>query len=123
MSERERFVDYMLWVKRQPCLLVGERGAGPCDGGIEADHAGVLAAADVEPSDDLGPVDGRGTSRKPDDRTCIPLCRRHHEDRHQARGFFAVLSKEARRLWRLAAIARTQARWRTYQLNMSAGWF
>lgn len=123
--KRTRYVTYMLWVKRQPCLLCNVTGAGECDGPIEADHAGVLAAADVQPSEDLGAVDGRGTGLKPDDRTTIPLCQRHHRDRTDHRGYFAPerMSKEEHRLWRLSAIARTQMRWRLVQHTIPADVF
>jgi hypothetical protein len=56
---RPRDTDYMLWVKRQPCLMRGIWGH--CEGRVEADHAGR-----------------RPKGRKAHDSTCIPLCRYHH---------------------------------------------
>jgi len=78
---RPRDTDYMLWVKRQPCLMRGIWGS--CQGRVEADHAGR-----------------RGTGRKAHDSTCIPLCRRHH----QASRFPRSWTQEQRRSWLHAAV-------------------
>jgi hypothetical protein len=88
-ARRERDVDYMRMVRTLPCMLSGVREAGPCIGGVEADHMGERAAF-----------------RKADDRTCAPLCQRHHRDRTDVRGYFAKLTKEQRRAWCRLAIAR-----------------
>jgi hypothetical protein len=100
---RERDVPYMLWVKRQPCMLrqicphpsmpVGF-ATTPCEGRVEADHMGA-----------------RGTGQKADDRTCVPMCRRHHSERHAHAGTFFSLTRDDLRAWRTAAIERTQAAW------------
>jgi hypothetical protein len=37
--QRARHTSYMLWVKRQPCLMRGVWGC--CEGRVEADHAGL----------------------------------------------------------------------------------
>lgn len=84
--QRERFTEYMLWVKRQPCLMRGIWGS--CSGQVEADHAGL-----------------RGTGRKAHDSTCIPLCRRHH----QGSRFPRAWTQEQRRAWLHAAVVYTQA--------------
>lgn len=84
--QRERHADYMLWVKRQPCLMRGVWGS--CEGRVEADHAGR-----------------RGAGRKAHDSTCIPLCHRHH----QASRFPRAWSQEQRRAWLHAAVVYTQA--------------
>ncbi len=83
---RERHTDYMLWVKRQPCLMRGVWGR--CEGPIEADHAGR-----------------RGLSHKAHDATCIPLCRYHHG----ASRFPRAWMQAQRRAWLHAAIVYTQA--------------
>lgn len=83
---RERHVDYMLWVKRQPCLMRGVWGT--CSGRVEADHAGR-----------------RGAGRKAHDSTCIPLCHCHH----QASRFPRAWTQDQRRAWLRAAVVYTQA--------------
>lgn len=98
---RERDIPYMLWVKTLPCLFTDNRIAGPCSGVVEADHAGLDS----------------GIGAKAPDDTCVPLCSRHHLDRHAATGFFRWREKEETldeckakiRAWRLAAIENTQA--------------
>ena len=83
---RDRHTDYMLWVKRQHCLMRGIWGR--CEGPVEADHAGR-----------------RPMSHKAHDSTCIPLCRYHHG----ASRFPRVWPQAQRRLWLHAAIVYTQA--------------
>jgi len=92
-ARRERDFEYMRWVKTLPCLLVGE---GHCSSVVEADHAGLDA----------------GLNQKAPDRTCIPLCSRHHLDRHAATGYFRGREKAWKRDWREAAIAKTQKLYR-----------
>ncbi|MDQ3276641.1 MAG: hypothetical protein M3Q39_16825 [Actinomycetota bacterium] len=91
-ARRERDVPHMMLVKSLPCLLHGELGAGRCSGEVQADHAGL----------------GRGLGQKADDRTCIPLCRTHHQHRTDSAGFFKSLTREERRHWIRVAIARTE---------------
>ncbi len=81
--------DYIRWVRQQPCCLA-VRGA--CSGPVEADHAGP-----------------RPVGRRADDRTCIPLCRRHHRQRTDYRGHFYGWTAETMRAWLDARIAETQA--------------
>lgn len=99
---RPRNWEYMDWVRSQRCLLAKKGGAGDCQGRTEADHAGVDHA--------------RG--RKAPDETCIPLCTRHHRDRHEATGFFRDMSKDERRQWRLEAIVRTQQAYFAHQRGL-----
>ena len=65
-SERERDVPRMLWTKARPCqAFLGPWPAAliwPCEGVIEADHAGG----------------GSGMGRKCDDSLLVSLCVRHH---------------------------------------------
>lgn len=74
---RERDTAFMLWVKTLPCMA---EKLSPCGGVIEADHTG-----------------GRGIGRKADDRTCIPLCTRHHRERTDWTGPFKTWSQEEMR--------------------------
>ena len=64
--QRPRDTARMLWIKSLPCcaqdVMLPLEHVGPCDGPVEADHAGG----------------GSGMGRKADDSTCIPLCVRHH---------------------------------------------
>lgn len=86
-SERERDVDYMMWVKRQLCCartIPGHHCAGP----IEADHAGW-----------------RPLGRKASDNTCIPLCQLGHRQRTDFSGPFRDWNKAQMREWLDTAIA------------------
>jgi len=85
-KSRPRHTAYMLWVKRQPCLMRGVWGR--CEGRVEADHAGR-----------------RGAGRKAHDSTCIPLCKLHH----QASRFPLAWTQDQRRAWLHAAVVYTQA--------------
>lgn len=113
-ARRPRALAYMQWVKTLPCWFyglaisrieiddaIGMAYSVPapvtrCDGPIEADHAG-----------------DRPLGIKAHDRTCIPLCRKHHRDRTDYRGYFSDLSGEQMRAWCNTAIEMTQnlARW------------
>lgn len=86
---RARDVDYMIWVKTQPCLVASDL----CEGGIDAHHAGKR----------------HGMSTKADDATCIPLCHRHHIEWHGACGPFKGWSKDQRHAFAVESIAKTQA--------------
>jgi len=96
--------EYLLAVKGLPCLLEGTHFAVvrdgdfydvafPCEGPVEADHAGA-----------------RPLGRKCNDVEAIPLCRLHHRQRTDGTGLFAGVSREALRMWLTTAIAETQAR-------------
>jgi hypothetical protein len=104
-------MPYMGFVRRQPCIV---RELAPwayaialksehqrawyattsCEGRVEADHMGA-----------------RGVGQKADDRTCVPMCHRHHMERHAHAGSFRYLNRDELRAWRTEAIARTQAAW------------
>lgn len=98
-ARRPRFIDYMLWVKAQPCVLSYPRSPGfdpvpshdHCDGVIEADHAGA-----------------RAIGRKCHDFEVIPLCKRHHDMRPGRRGPFSLLTREEMRAWILEKVASIQ---------------
>jgi hypothetical protein len=107
---RERDFEFMGWVKKQPCIArslpplrfiaatAAERWLHatqtPCTGRVEADHAGE-----------------RGIGQKADDRTCIPLCTRHHRERTDHSFSFKFLVRDELRAWRAEAITRTQTAW------------
>lgn len=67
-SDRQRDLKRMAWVKQQECAVSLDQVvlelAGPCEGVIEADHAGG----------------GSGMGRKAPDDTTIPACVRHHRE-------------------------------------------
>ena len=94
---RERDFPFMGWVKKQTCMV---RELPPsdvktfCSGPIEADHMGA-----------------RGIGQKADDKTCVPMCRGHHGERHAHAGTFKPLQRTELRAWRTEAITRTQAAW------------
>lgn len=97
--KRVRDFEFMRWVKRQPCFvrvlppLAGDLGT-PCCGRVEADHMGA-----------------RGFGQKADDKTCVPMCHRHHSERTTHRGTFWPLTQPELRAWRARAIEHTQAEW------------
>ena len=95
LEKRVRDRDYMMWVKGLACCAAALEGeAGRCEGAIQAHHAGT----------------NRGMSQKAEDRTCIPLCDRHHREWHDASGPFRPWDREERRSWALRMIGQTQAR-------------
>lgn len=86
---------YVARVKLMPCCA---RRLSGCTGPVDPHHAGGL-------------VHGRGVGLKPPDRTCIALCRGHHDALHDGRYPFSVSdrwTKSRRRRWQDAQIARTQ---------------
>jgi hypothetical protein len=87
-SERERDTPYMALVRRMPCVA---GGLGPCNGPIEADHAGP-----------------RPLGRKADDRTCVAMCQFHHHCRHAFAGPFRRWSRAQMRGFLEFAIALTR---------------
>lgn len=112
---RTRDWAFMAWVRRQPCsarnilvsypsmrthhlvtgVPVGEEilvPSTPCSGRVEADHAGKKPAG----------------WRKAPDRTCIPMCKKHHRERETFSGMFRHWDKESMRRWLDARIAVTQ---------------
>lgn len=94
--QRQRDTDYMAWVRRQPCAA---KGMGVCSGRMEADHTGP-----------------RGLNQKADDRTCIPLCHKHHVQRTSFSGPFRSWSQTAMRCWLELLVMTTRARFlRTFQ--------
>lgn len=92
---RPRFIDYMKWIKRRPCCarILAET---TCYGPVEADHAGK-----------------RGVGQKADDRTCIPLCRKHHQERNDFHGAFKTWNHDQMRQWLDANIERHQTMYAT----------
>lgn len=87
-ARRPRDTTWMLAVKQLPCMW---RDLSPCEGPVEADHAGR-----------------RGLGRKAHDRTCVPACMDHHRQRTDHAGPFRALSRETIRIKLDAAIAQTQ---------------
>jgi hypothetical protein len=67
--------DYLAWLRRQPCVGIGE-----CGQGIEAHH-----------------VTGRGMGgSKQDDRDTVPLCRPHHQILHDSAEFSPLSAEETK---------------------------
>ena len=91
-ARRPRDHFYMGWIKQQRCAIGMMLAPGvlfrfPCNGPIEADHAGR-----------------RGLGQKADDDSCIPLCRQHHGDRHDRRGIWDTMSMADQRTFLDATI-------------------
>ena len=77
---RKKDPEYMRFVRTQPCAM---RVHDPCEGPIEAHHAGR----------------DRGLGQKAADDTCVPLCQKHHMDWHGASGPFKTMRRDERRQW------------------------
>ena len=93
-SARPRDFAFMSWVRSQQCIVC-EKQRVLNFGSIYAHHAGQ-----------------RAFGRKADDRTCVPLCWRHHD-----RGSPASIHSLGKRFWgvygldRNASIAELQRRY------------
>lgn len=80
---------YLSWLHTQRCALHG----GGCRGPLEANHH----------------TSGRGLGQKADDKRSFTLCREHHAQMHEYRGFFAGWGKDQRRAWQTAQVERYRA--------------
>lgn len=87
-KRRERDIPYMLKVKELACVAAF---MGPCEGVVEADHAGP-----------------RGISQKADDHTTIPICTGHHRARTDFTGPFKHWVQADMRAFLADAIVNTQ---------------
>jgi hypothetical protein len=74
---------FLSWLHLQACRLHWIGGHYGCDGPIQAAHF----------------RDMTGVGRKEPDITCVPLCRRHHEQYDQAKGYFAGMTRDERKGW------------------------
>lgn len=86
---------YRARVRALPCCA---RHMSGCTGPVDPHHAGGLAH-------------GRGTGLKPPDRTCIPICRGHHDALHDGRYPFSAdrgWPKDRRLRWMADQMERTQ---------------
>ncbi len=108
-KRRERFVDYMLWVKTQPCVVT-TMGVFVTQASTSARASALANCAGEVQADHAGP---RAMGRKAHDSTCIPLCAAHHDQRTNGWGLFRDYTLDMKRAWKANAIAHTQARSRT----------
>lgn len=83
---------YLDWIATEQCLLWA---TGCCCAGTDPHHAGL----------------DKGTGLKASDTSAIPLCRVHHDEWHDAKGYFKGWAKWARREWALEQIDIMQAKW------------
>lgn len=97
-KRRERDTSYMLFVKKLPCAVEQilyfdspRTVVALCTGRVQADHAGC-----------------RGLGQKADDRTCIPMCEKHHNARTDFAGAFKGWTQREMRDFLAEAIKRTQ---------------
>ncbi len=88
-ARRTRDHEFMSFVHTIPCHARLLAQGFECEGPIEADHVG-------------------GRYYKPVDRNCVPMCQKHHRQRHSYNGVFAGWPRERRREWEASAIAETQ---------------
>jgi hypothetical protein len=82
---------YLRNVRGLPCVLAGTR---VCNGRIHAHHAGPRPGMGIKAADD----------------TAIPLCAQHHQEWHNAGGFFRLLNDVTRERWVSDAIQATRTR-------------
>jgi hypothetical protein len=80
---------YLANVRGLPCILTATRA---CFGRIHAHHAGPRPGIGIKASDD----------------TAIPLCAQHHQEWHNAGGFFRLLNDVTRERWVRDAIMKTR---------------
>ena len=80
------------FVHQLPCAAPFQH-TYPCEGRIEADHAGKKVAM----------------SRKAPENTRIPMCTLHHRNRHEFTGPFRYWDKVRMRIWLDEQIAITRA--------------
>lgn len=88
---RLRDVPYMLFVKRLSCSARNLDTGSPCTGPVEADHVGP-----------------RGIGQKSDDRLTIPMCSKHHRERHGFCGAFKEFDQQRMRAFVARALVNTQ---------------
>ena len=102
-SQRPRDIGYLLWLKTQQCRVALELGTSVyCEGVMTAAHVG-----------------DRPLSRKCPDNQAISLCYGHGvTDAHSfgrgsdgKRGFFAAMSRDARREWYDREVAACWSGW------------
>ncbi len=96
---RPRDLDYMRWIRHQPCAVSGHPDSR-CQGRMEADHAGP-----------------RAMGQKADDVTCIPLCHKHHVQRSSFGGVFRTWDKAQMRQWLSELVTRYQRLYRELALS------
>jgi hypothetical protein len=87
-SSRVRDVDYMVAAKRLPCFAAG---LSPCEGAVEADHAGA-----------------RGLGQKCSDREVLAICTGHHRARTDWSGPFREWTRGQMREWLAQGVAWTR---------------
>ena len=87
---------YRAKVRSLPCCA---RSLSQCFGRIDPHHAGW----------DHSKGEGKGTGIKATDSTCVPLCRRHHQQLEWLQGPFSDWDKASRRLWVTDRIEETRA--------------
>ena len=66
--------EYLKFVRSQPCAMAGN---GPCSGEMHAHH----------------PQGGKGMGTRNHDSRAIPLCAKHHTERHSLSGAFKAYDK------------------------------
>lgn len=74
----------MAFIAKQPCHLAC---TGKCEGRVQVDHAG-----------------NHGMGQRSRDDETIPLCRKHHRQRTDYRGYFKDWNGEQMREWRLEVV-------------------
>jgi hypothetical protein len=82
----------MAFVAKQPCDL---SSTGKCYGRVQVDHAGV-----------------HGLGQKCSDAETIPLCKKHHGEKTDMRGFFKSFTKALLREWLDARVHHYQTLYR-----------
>lgn len=106
-SDRRHDDGFLKAVRKLPCIVRELPPPGaivtPCYGEVQPDHMG-----------------SRPVGRKADDRTAVPMCRRHHGERTDHSGTFRELTRDELRSWRVDAIEHTQREVNHLQAGMAA---
>ena len=77
-----KYSEYLKYVRKQPCAICMQKP-------VDADHLETIG------------MGGNRRKRSPKDLSCIPLCRKHHTERHQI-GNHSFEQKYIVDLWREA---------------------
>jgi hypothetical protein len=88
MQPKPKDPKRLKWCRGLACAFEG----GDCAGPIEAHHP-----------------TGAGLALKAPDDQAIPLCTRHHRDRHNHTGPFKSMTKDQRKTWEADMVANYQA--------------
>lgn len=80
---------YTDWLRQQPCTVGGD-----CQGPIQVHH-----------------ITGAGMALRAHDHEGMPICLFHHQQFHDAKGYFRMMKKDEKRAWQRARVADLRGRY------------